>query len=83
MAEVRAPTGGVSPDGGAAERSTPARGLARFLPILAWASRYRRAWLRGDLVAGLAERHQPTREIGNIAEAVELGRITDEIGRSA
>jgi SulP family sulfate permease len=33
---------------------TPPSGLSRFLPILAWAPRYRRAWLRGDLIAGLA-----------------------------
>jgi SulP family sulfate permease len=37
-----------------AERSAPPRGLARFLPILAWAPRYQRSWLRGDLIAGLA-----------------------------
>lgn len=29
-------------------------GLARFLPILDWGRNYDRAWLRGDLVAGLA-----------------------------
>ena len=28
--------------------------ITRFLPILEWAPRYQRAWLRGDLVAGLA-----------------------------
>jgi len=28
--------------------------MTRFLPILEWAPRYQRAWLRGDLVAGLA-----------------------------
>jgi len=28
--------------------------IKRFLPILEWAPRYQRAWLRGDLVAGLA-----------------------------
>ena len=37
-----------------AERSAPPKGLARFLPILAWAPRYQRSWLRGDLIAGLA-----------------------------
>ena len=36
------------------ERSAPPSGLARFLPILVWAPRYQRSWLRGDLVAGLA-----------------------------
>lgn len=43
------------------ETASPARaavpkptGLARFLPILSWARHYDRAWLRGDLVAGLA-----------------------------
>jgi high affinity sulfate transporter 1 len=36
------------------ERAAPPSGLARFMPILAWAPRYRRAWLRGDLIAGLA-----------------------------
>jgi len=29
-------------------------GLGRFLPIMDWAPRYERAWLRSDLVAGLA-----------------------------
>ena len=29
-------------------------GLARFLPILDWAPKYDRAWLRGDVIAGLA-----------------------------
>lgn len=29
-------------------------GLARLVPVLDWAPRYRRAWLRADLVAGLA-----------------------------
>jgi SulP family sulfate permease len=28
-------------------------GLARFVPILDWAPRYERAWLRADLIAGL------------------------------
>ena len=28
--------------------------ITRFLPILGWAPQYQRAWLRGDLVAGLA-----------------------------
>jgi SulP family sulfate permease len=37
-----------------AERSAPPKGLARFLPILAWVPRYQRSWLRGDLIAGLA-----------------------------
>ena len=37
-----------------AEQTSPPMGLARFLPILTWAPRYERAWLRGDLVAGLA-----------------------------
>ena len=39
---------------GRAEQTSPPRGLSRFLPILTWAPRYERAWLRGDLVAGLA-----------------------------
>ncbi len=30
------------------------KGLARFLPILDWAPKYERSWLRADLVAGLA-----------------------------
>lgn len=29
-------------------------GLTRLLPILQWAPRYDRSWLRGGLVAGLA-----------------------------
>jgi hypothetical protein len=29
-------------------------GLARFLPILHWAPKYGRSWLRGDLIGGLA-----------------------------
>lgn len=37
-----------------AEQTSPPMGLPRFLPILTWAPRYERAWLRGDLVAGLA-----------------------------
>src|SRR5881398_1451175 len=32
---------------------TPSR-LARLLPITAWLPRYRREWLRGDLLAGMA-----------------------------
>ena len=32
----------------------PPQGVARFVPILDWARSYDRAWLRGDLVAGLA-----------------------------
>ena len=36
------------------EHGAPPTGLARVLPILTWAPRYRRAWLRGDLLAGLA-----------------------------
>lgn len=27
--------------------------VARFLPVLGWAPRYRRAWLVGDLLGGL------------------------------
>ena len=30
------------------------RGLARFLPAAAWLPRYERAWLRGDVIAGVA-----------------------------
>ncbi|MGI9641300.1 MAG: SulP family inorganic anion transporter, partial [Acidimicrobiia bacterium] len=38
-----------------AEVTPPApKGLARYLPILGWARTYDRAWLRGDLIAGLA-----------------------------
>ena len=32
---------------------TQAKGLARYLPILAWLPKYQRAWLRTDLIAGL------------------------------
>ena len=28
-------------------------GVARFLPILSWAPRYQKAWLRPDVIAGL------------------------------
>ncbi len=42
-----------SPDA-APERSSPPTGPARWLPVLEWAPRYRREWLRVDLVAGLA-----------------------------
>ena len=38
----------------AAERGRAATGLARLLPVLDWAPKYQRAWLRHDLVAGLA-----------------------------
>ena len=34
--------------------TTPSRGPARFVPILDWGRRYDRAWLRGDLIAGVA-----------------------------
>lgn len=37
-----------------AERGRAATGLARVLPVLDWGPRYERAWLRHDLVAGLA-----------------------------
>ena len=33
--------------------TTGASGLSRFLPILSWAPRYRRTWLRPDLIAGI------------------------------
>ena len=36
-----------------ASTSTRPSGLARFLPILSWAPRYQRTWLRPDLVAGI------------------------------
>ncbi|MGI9644432.1 MAG: SulP family inorganic anion transporter [Ilumatobacteraceae bacterium] len=42
------------------EATTPPRpepaptGLARFVPIVGWAPKYERRWLRSDLVAGLA-----------------------------
>ena len=34
--------------------SRPPGGVARLMPILGWAPRYERAWLRADVVAGLA-----------------------------
>ena len=44
-------------DGGKAEGmeadGTTRTGIARLMPILAWAPRYRRAWLRPDVVAGV------------------------------
>ncbi len=33
--------------------NAPRTGLAKVLPILGWAPRYRRSWLRPDLIAGL------------------------------
>ena len=36
-----------------ASTSTRPSGLARFLPILSWAPRYQRPWLRPDLIAGI------------------------------
>lgn len=33
--------------------STSTSGLARFVPILGWAPRYDRSWLRPDLIAGV------------------------------
>ena len=33
--------------------SPAASGLARFVPILGWLPRYRREWLRPDVIAGL------------------------------
>lgn len=48
-------TSGAGRDAGAATASTrPPGRLARLIPVLDWAPRYRRAWLRTDLVAGLA-----------------------------
>ena len=38
--------------GQAADAKAPS-GLARMLPILAWAPRYQRSWLRPDLIAGV------------------------------
>jgi high affinity sulfate transporter 1 len=35
------------------DRATPRGRIARLLPILDWAPRYDRAWLRADLIAGL------------------------------
>jgi SulP family sulfate permease len=29
-------------------------GIARFIPILQWAPKYQRIWLRPDLIAGLS-----------------------------
>ena len=45
-------TVGEAVSGQIAETSTPS-GLARVLPILAWAPRYQRSWLRPDLIAGV------------------------------
>ncbi len=36
------------------QRTGATQGAARVLPILGWAPRYRREWLRPDLIAGLA-----------------------------
>jgi SulP family sulfate permease len=36
-----------------ASTSNRPSGLARFLPILSWAPRYQRTWLRPDLIAGI------------------------------
>ena len=33
---------------------THSHGVARWIPILSWAPRYQRAWLRPDLIAGVA-----------------------------
>jgi SulP family sulfate permease len=46
----------MAPDHDPSAGQTPAKttGLSRFLPILDWGRNYDRAWLRGDLVAGLA-----------------------------
>lgn len=44
----------ATPAANTGERQAPPTGLARILPILTWAPQYQRAWLRGDLVAGLA-----------------------------
>lgn len=46
--------GPTSAQRGRGEQTSPPTGLARLLPILTWAPRYQRSWLRGDLVAGLA-----------------------------
>ena len=35
-------------------RAAPASGPGRLIPILDWARRYDRRWLRGDLIAGIA-----------------------------
>jgi sulfate permease, SulP family len=39
---------------GGAQREAAPRGLERVLPIVQWAGKYERGWLRDDLVAGLA-----------------------------
>src|SRR5512136_2467140 len=36
-----------------AQSATPARGIARYVPILQWLPAYQRGWLRLDLIAGL------------------------------
>jgi SulP family sulfate permease len=36
------------------ERAQHLTGLARFVPVLSWLPRYERAWLRGDVAAGIA-----------------------------
>lgn len=38
----------------ASETTEAPAGVNRYLPILAWLPRYERAWLKGDLVAGLS-----------------------------
>lgn len=35
------------------EKSKGPNGLARYMPIVQWASKYDRGWLRPDLIAGL------------------------------
>ena len=35
------------------ETPKPSRGIARFIPILAWLPTYDRAWLVADILAGL------------------------------
>ena len=47
------PDGAGQPSARFAEPPPP-RGAARWIPILSWAPRYNKAWLRPDLIAGLA-----------------------------
>jgi SulP family sulfate permease len=51
MSNTETPSPAPAPSPSAAPKPT---GLARFLPILDWAPKYDRSWLRGDLIAGLA-----------------------------
>ena len=54
MSDARQARGAESPGGTSDEREGSPSRLARMLPILEWAPRYQRLWLRSDLIAGLA-----------------------------